>query len=78
MESGRKSLGRTVTFKPAEEDGFQIGAGTPSVSLAGPEALPRRTGSFDRFPGPYVPLNSRGVWTERRPEEERIPFEARK
>jgi hypothetical protein len=28
MESGRKSTGRTVTFKPAEEDGFQIGAGT--------------------------------------------------
>jgi hypothetical protein len=27
MESGRKSTGRTVTFKPAEEDGFQIGAG---------------------------------------------------
>jgi hypothetical protein len=27
MESGRKSSGRTVSFKPLEEDGFQIGAG---------------------------------------------------
>ena len=28
MESGRKSSERTVSFKPLEEDGFQIGAGT--------------------------------------------------
>jgi hypothetical protein len=29
MESGRKSSERTVSFKPLEEDGFQIGAGIP-------------------------------------------------
>jgi hypothetical protein len=35
MESGRKSTGRTVTFKPTEEDGFQIGAGNfPHYRLA--------------------------------------------
>ena len=28
MESLRKSTGRTVSFKPVEEDGFQVGAGT--------------------------------------------------
>ena len=28
MESGRKSSERTVSFKPLEEGGFQIGAGT--------------------------------------------------
>ena len=27
-ESGRKSPGRTMSFKPLEEDGFQIGAGS--------------------------------------------------
>jgi hypothetical protein len=27
-ESGRKSSGRTMSFKPLEEDAFQIGAGT--------------------------------------------------
>jgi hypothetical protein len=36
MESGRKSSGRTVSFKPLEEDGFQIGAGSRVPETAWP------------------------------------------
>jgi hypothetical protein len=32
MESGRKSSGRTVSFKSLEEDGIQFGAGNPQVN----------------------------------------------